>query len=215
MLPKCSLTVRTSTSNNAAISFWVSQTVSFSTRTSMPSSPACRVKMRNSVVLLRILVDEFAEAVFVEVGAAVVFVERAFEAGVVAFEGDHGVVHVLADAGPLGTSLELRPAGVLGHPENIRCEVFVFVLGIGAFEVACLCVAGRQALAILQLRGCSSKVSEMYLRKMRPRTTCLYSAASMLLRSLSAASHSLASHLATNQERAASSFMTAGSHGLL
>ncbi len=33
----------------------------------------------------------------------------------------------------------------------------------------------------------------MYLRKMRPRTTCLYSAASMLLRSLSAASQSLAS----------------------
>src|SRR5881275_1547530 len=33
----------------------------------------------------------------------------------------------------------------------------------------------------------------MYLRKMRPRTTCLYSAASILLRSLSAASQSLAS----------------------
>src|SRR4030095_2721944 len=33
----------------------------------------------------------------------------------------------------------------------------------------------------------------MYLRKMRPRTTCLYSAASMLLRSLSAVSQSLAS----------------------
>ena len=28
----------------------------------------------------------------------------------------------------------------------------------------------------------SSKASEMYLRKMRPRTTCLYSAASMLPR---------------------------------
>ena len=39
----------------------------------------------------------------------------------------------------------------------------------------------------------SSKASEMYLRKIRPRTTCLYSAASMLLRSLSAASQSLAS----------------------
>src|SRR5712692_5856472 len=39
----------------------------------------------------------------------------------------------------------------------------------------------------------SSKESEMYLRKMRPRTTCLYSAASMLLRSLSAACQSLGS----------------------
>ena len=33
----------------------------------------------------------------------------------------------------------------------------------------------------------------MYLRKIRPRTTCLYSAASMLLRSASAAAQSLAS----------------------
>src|SRR6266487_7050174 len=40
---------------------------------------------------------------------------------------------------------------------------------------------------------CSSKLSEMYLRKMRPRTTCLYSAASMFERSLSAAIQSLAS----------------------
>src|SRR5882724_2739401 len=39
----------------------------------------------------------------------------------------------------------------------------------------------------------ASKASEMYLRKIRPRTTCLYSAASMLLRSLSAVSQSLAS----------------------
>src|SRR5438046_8519713 len=36
----------------------------------------------------------------------------------------------------------------------------------------------------------ASKASEMYLRKMRPRTTCLYSAASMLLRSASAAAQS-------------------------
>ena len=43
------------------------------------------------------------------------------------------------------------------------------------------------------LARCSSKVSEMYLRKMRPRTTCLYSAVSMLFRSLSAVSQSLAS----------------------
>src|SRR5687767_75248 len=33
----------------------------------------------------------------------------------------------------------------------------------------------------------------MYLRKIRPRTTCLYSAASMLLRSASAEAQSLAS----------------------
>jgi hypothetical protein len=40
----------------------------------------------------------------------------------------------------------------------------------------------------------SSNESEMYFRNISPRTTCLYSAASMLLRSLSAASQSLASN---------------------
>src|SRR5437773_7581042 len=39
----------------------------------------------------------------------------------------------------------------------------------------------------------ASKASEMYLRKISPRTTCLYSAASMLLRSASAAAQSFAS----------------------
>ena len=73
---------------------------------------------------------------FVEVGAAVVFVECAFEPGVVAFERHHGVVHILADARQLGVGLELRPAGVHRHPEDIGGEVFVFVLGIGPGEVA-------------------------------------------------------------------------------
>src|SRR5690349_13366884 len=40
----------------------------------------------------------------------------------------------------------------------------------------------------------SWKASEMYLRKMRPSTTCLYSAASMLFRNLSAAAQSVASN---------------------
>src|SRR3989337_419344 len=44
---------------------------------------------------------------------------------------------------------------------------------------------------------CSRKASEMYFRKMRPRTTFLYSAASMLSRSLSAACQSLASNPST------------------
>jgi hypothetical protein len=39
----------------------------------------------------------------------------------------------------------------------------------------------------------ASKASEMYLRKISPGTTCLYSAASMSLRSASAAAHSVAS----------------------
>jgi len=50
-------------------------------------------------------VDEFAEAVFVEAGAGVVLGENALEARVVALDGDHGVVHGLADGGLLGAGL--------------------------------------------------------------------------------------------------------------
>ena len=41
---------------------------------------------------------------------------------------------------------------------------------------------------------CSSNASEMYFRKISPSTMCLYSAASMLLRNLTAGCHSLASN---------------------
>src|SRR3990170_4865689 len=51
---------------------------------------------------------------------------------------------------------------------------------------------------MVPMRSISSpRASEMYFRKMRPRTTCLYSAASMLSRSLSAACQSLASKPST------------------
>lgn len=41
----------------------------------------------------------------------------------------------------------------------------------------------------------ASNASEMYFRKIKPRTTCLYSAASMLLRRASEAAQSLGSRL--------------------
>ncbi len=81
-------------------------------------------------------VDEFAEAVFVEGGAGVVFGEDAFEAGVVALDGDHRVVHDLADGGLLGAGLEVGPAGLLWHPEDVVGAVFVGVLRVGAFVFA-------------------------------------------------------------------------------
>ena len=51
---RCSVMVLRPLSKSTLINFWVSQTVSSATRTSMPASPACRVKIRNSAVLLRI-----------------------------------------------------------------------------------------------------------------------------------------------------------------
>ncbi len=50
------------------------------------------------------------------------------------------------------------------------------------------------AAAATSLARWSSKASEMYFRNTSPSTTCLYSAASMLPRRMSAASQSLASN---------------------
>jgi hypothetical protein len=91
-------------------------------------------------------VDEFAEAVLVEAGAGVVLGQHALEARVVALDGDHGVVHDLADGGLLGVGLEVRPARVGGHPEDVLGLVFVRVLGIGALVVA---LAGEELGAVL------------------------------------------------------------------
>jgi hypothetical protein len=65
--------------------------------------------------------------------------------------------------------------------------------------IATLFTAGA-ALSIapvkrMLLPGATSKASEMYFRKIRPSTTCLYSAASRVPRSLSAAAQRLASKL--------------------
>ncbi len=130
-------------------------------------------------------VDEFAEAVLVEAGPGVIFGQDAFEPGVVAFDGDHGVVHDLADGGLLGAGLEIATSGPPGGTQKTFSRWYSSWSSGSAPSysplpaTSCACI--------------SSKASEMYLRKIRPRTTCLYSAASMLLRSLSAASQSLAS----------------------
>ena len=81
-------------------------------------------------------VDEFAEALFVEAGAGVVLGEDAFEARVVALEGDHGVIHGLADGGKFGRPLEVGPTGLGGHPKDVLGLVFVGVFGIGPGVVA-------------------------------------------------------------------------------
>jgi hypothetical protein len=67
-------------------------------------------------------------------------------------------------------------------PKNVGRAVLVGIFGIGPLRAL-----GNQFAFFV------SNASEMYLRKNRPRTTCLYSAASMLLRRASAAAQSLAS----------------------
>lgn len=88
-------------------------------------------------------VYEFSQAVLVQVGTAVVFVERAFETGIVALECHHGVVDVFADGGEFGARLQCGPAGLFGDPEDIGGQILVFVLRVSAGVVA---LAGHERL---------------------------------------------------------------------
>ena len=76
---------------------------------------------------------------------AIVFGQHAFQTRVVALDGDHGVVNDLADGRLLGIGLEMRPARVGGHPEDVFGFVFVGVFGVCAFVVA---LAGEQPGAV-------------------------------------------------------------------
>jgi len=105
-------------------------------------------------------------------------------AAVIAFQSDHRIIHILADARQLRTRLELRPACFDRHPEHIGGKVLVLVLRIRVRVVA---------LALDQLDVVLVKRVADVFEEDQTQTTCLYSAASMLFRSLSVASHSLAS----------------------
>ena len=75
--------------------------------------------------------------------------EHAFEAGVVALDGDHGVVHDFADGRLFGAGLKVGPATLLGHPEDVFGFVFVGVFGIRPGVVA---LAGDE-LGVVLLEG--------------------------------------------------------------
>jgi hypothetical protein len=125
-------------------------------------------------------VDQLAEAGFVERGAGVVLGQHALEGRVVAFDGGHGVVHQLADGGLLGLGFEVRPARLGGTQ-----KMFSARYSSGS--------SGSAYGSCSRRLRCSSKASEIYLRKIRPSTTCLYSAASIEPRRASAICQSCAS----------------------
>ena len=100
------------------------------------------------------VVDEPAEAALVKRGARVVLGQHALERGVVALDGLHGLVHELADRGLFGLALEVRPACLRWHPENIDRAVLVGVLGVGT-----LCLF-RDKLGVLLLEGIGDVLQE-------------------------------------------------------
>jgi hypothetical protein len=86
------------------------------------------------------------------------------------------------------------PAAFGGDPEDTGARVFVAVFECPLDGVLVVAEAGvgRAEFLLQSIRRCP-KASETNLRKTRPRTTCLYSEASMFLRSLSAALKSFSS----------------------
>ena len=72
-------------------------------------------------------VNQFAEPGLVERRPGVVLGEDTLEYGVLAFDGDHGVIHQLADVRLLGVGFERRPTCLLRHPEDISGGVLVAV----------------------------------------------------------------------------------------
>ena len=128
-------------------------------------------------------IDNLAEPLLVERGAGVVPGQHALERRVVALYAGHRLVDELADCRLLCVRFELRPAR-LGRTQ----KMFSARYSSGSSGSAPCC-----SLSLSRMACFSSKASEIYFRKMRPRTTCLYSAASMLPRKASAMRHSSAS----------------------
>jgi len=77
-------------------------------------------------------VDELTQALLVETGPCIVLGQHALERGVVALDRGHCVVDERADRGLRRARLQMRPAGLPGHPEDARGAVLVRVLGVGA-----------------------------------------------------------------------------------
>ena len=83
-------------------------------------------------------VDQFAQAMLVERRPGVVLGQDAFQPGIITLDGDHRLIDELADCRLLGLALEMRPPGLLRHPEDVLGPVFVGIFGVGPL------VLGRQ-----------------------------------------------------------------------
>ena len=78
-------------------------------------------------------VDELAQTGLVQGRPCVVLGQNVLERRVVPLDGGHGVVHQLADGRLPRLRLEVRPAGLRRHPENVLAAVLVHVFGVIPF----------------------------------------------------------------------------------
>ena len=73
-------------------------------------------------------VDQLAETLLVEGGPRVVLGQHLLQRRVVPLDRSHGPVHGLADGGLPRPGLQVRPARLPRHPEDVLSDVFVTVL---------------------------------------------------------------------------------------
>jgi hypothetical protein len=116
-------------------------------------------------------VDELADATDVEARPGVCVRNHAAHAGTVDLDEVHRMINELADLWLLGRLIEVLSAGFRCHPEHALSSVFV-----AGLEELLGRVAGDPSAAS-SLRGSarrSSIASTTSLRKIGPRTVCLY-----------------------------------------
>src|SRR5690606_25815247 len=140
-------------------------------------------------------VNQFTQLTLRQLRTAIALVQNPLQLGVLSFDGSECIVDALANIRLLCSGAQRFPACRFRHPEHVGGGVVVAV-----FQFCCQVVfagirevifVSRSAKRLSSSARRAEKVSEMYFRKMSPRTRCLYSAASMLARSLSAAAHSV------------------------
>lgn len=99
--------------------------------------------------------DQLAQAGLVQRRAGVVLGQHAPERGVLPLQRHHGLVDGLADGGLGRLGLDLVPAGLLRHPEDVGGGVFVAVFRVGVFGVP-----GGFQFVVLPLEGIGDVLEE-------------------------------------------------------
>jgi len=134
---------------------------------------------------------QFAQLAVRQLGAAIAFVQNAFQLWVFGLDGGQGIVDALADIRLLGSGTQGFPRAASGTQKfggSVVVAVFqfgskVFFAGIRVEWYSSAGSAKRSRKSACR----PAKVSEKLLKEISPSTGACYSAASILARSLSAA----------------------------
>lgn len=77
-------------------------------------------------------VDQLTQALLVKPFPCIVLREHAFQGAIVPLYCGHSVVYGLSYSGLLCTSLQMVPAGLRRHPEDIFCKILFRIFRVGS-----------------------------------------------------------------------------------